>query len=73
MNKDLIVFITSFDKIIAWIGTHHDIKIQGFTDIEKANNWLHVNEIGERYFNYGIFKECNLGIVNRILKAEGIL
>lgn len=73
MNKDLIIFITSFDTTIAWIGTHSDLKIHGFTNKEDAEKWLFVNKIGERYFTFGIFNECNFEIINRILKAEEII
>ena len=73
MKKDLIIFITSFDTIIAWIGTHSDLKIHGFTNKKDADNWIFTNRIGERYCNFGIFNDCSLEIIRRILKAEEIL
>lgn len=73
MNKDLIIFTTCFDTITAWIGTHSELNIHGFTNKKDADNWLFVKRIGERYCTFGIYNDCSLEIISRIIKAEEIL
>ncbi|MBO7714945.1 MAG: hypothetical protein J6S85_15360 [Methanobrevibacter sp.] len=74
MKKSLIINVYKTHKFIAWFSNNSVLSIQGFDDKKELNIWLELMfEIHRGLYAYGIFNNCSIDIVNRILKAEEIL